>query len=87
MTVRRIDAGYDLDLLCCAVEAVARAKTATSTLIQRRARVGFAKASRLLDLLEEAGVVGPWSSGGRHEVLITEDQVPAVLATLRGETR
>ena len=87
MTAKHVDAGDDLNLLCDAVEVVAKAKLADPMLLQRRVRVGFAKASRLIDLLEQAGVVGPLTSGLKHEVLITQDQVPTTLAVLRGETR
>ena len=88
MTIQHVDAGHDLELLCDAVELVGATQYAHQDLIQRRIRVGFAKAGRLLYLMEDAGIVGPLVNGQkRREVLITQDQVPASLAILRGETR
>lgn len=82
--ISRVDAGDDLGLLCDAIEAVGKAQYAHQDLIQRRVRVGFVKAGRLLYLMEDAGIIGPLINGQkRREVLITLDQVPAVLAELR----
>lgn len=88
MNARHVDAGYDLNLLCDAVEVVGKAQYADQVLIQRRARVGWAEAGRLLDLMEDAGIIGPFVGiHERREVLVTQDQVPAALAVLRGEDR
>jgi S-DNA-T family DNA segregation ATPase FtsK/SpoIIIE len=84
--ITRVDAGHDLGLLCDAVEVVGKARFAHQDLIQRRVRVGGFKAMRLLLLMEEAGIIGPFANGQRRrDVLITQDQVPAALAELRGE--
>ena len=86
MSTRPVDAGLDLELLCDAVELVGAIQYAHQDLIQRRIRVGFAKAGRLLYLMEDAGIIGPLVNGQkRRKVLITQDQVPATLAVLRGE--
>jgi len=55
-----------------AVEVVVRAKKASSSLLQRRLRIGYARAARLLDLLEERGVVGPGDGSKPRDVLIDE---------------
>lgn len=57
-----------------AAEAVIKAKRASATLLQSRMRVGFAKASRLLDLLEERGIIGPQNSSKPREVLVTLEE-------------
>lgn len=88
MTIQHVDAGHDLELLCDAVEVVGATQYAHQDLIQRRVRVGFAKAGRLLYLMEDAGIIGPpVYRQKRREVLITQDQVPTALAVLRGEAR
>ena len=58
-----------------AAELVIKAKRASATLLQSRMRVGFAKASRLLDLLEERGIIGPQNSSKAREVLISETEL------------
>jgi hypothetical protein len=83
--IRRVDAGPNLQMLCEAVAVVVTTQFASTTLIQRRVRVGFAMAARLMDLMEDAGIVGPAVGSKSRDVLVTRAQLPAVLATLRGE--
>ncbi len=66
--------GDDDDLLREAIEIVREAKKASSSLLQRRLRVGYARAARLIDLMEEKGVIGPGDGAKPREILIPMDE-------------
>jgi len=66
---------YEDELTLDAKEIVIKAGKASATLLQRRLRVGYARAARLLDILEEMGVVGPSDGSKPREVLISQDDL------------